>query len=550
MGKPQVRLVGGGWCVGVDARELGGRGPTSNVYSSNKGKRACSANGAEEREGGTRQKGKGAAAADEDLGKARWARCGCWPNAVVRPVICGGGRRRKKKGEGGGRESDKENRARRHRDGCSSSTTPTTTNMNGNGGDDSDALPPPPSPSDGFSNSDDTSSDEDSTTLSFGLFALRDLRADEEIVLGWEWDDGHAVHMLPALIESPGMFGPAHLRHLRAQFTSILHALSSTFTTCACGSSTRDCAVRVMERVVEGKWPWPGSETSGSEWESSDDQAGGSGDCDGRIMSVGQGREKDEEDVIVDLEATDSEGEGARGMNGVTVNCKSTSTGGANSIKNPSSQRRRRKKTKERHHAEQNRHIDLGPLVGVQRGFRTREREPMSGGCCGVELVPSSLGWSAGLAENEDMDVDVVGNGGRCQRPNARGKKDKKCSKTARNGELHAVENVLPGKDHILPPRMRKPWSQQRSSTATHAESPVSTTSHWQGQGQGGHEADGTSTMETEFDTETEGEDTADGEYLSHPWLGLFLFDFLCVCTTYSLPKILAKCRLRQCPLH
>ncbi|KAI6102793.1 hypothetical protein F5141DRAFT_1007912 [Pisolithus sp. B1] len=114
MGKPQVRLVGGGWCVGVDARELGGHGTT-------------------------------------------WARCGCWPNAVVRPVICGGGRRRKKKREGGDREN--------------------------------------------------ASSDEDSTTLSFGLFALRDLRADEEIVLGWEWDDGHAVHMLPALIESPGMFG-------------------------------------------------------------------------------------------------------------------------------------------------------------------------------------------------------------------------------------------------------------------------------------------------------------------------------------------------------
>ncbi|KAI6019227.1 hypothetical protein BKA83DRAFT_4056906 [Pisolithus microcarpus] len=117
MGKPQVRLVGGGWCVGVDAREL----------------------------------------ADENVGKARWARCGCWPNAVVRPVICGGGRRRKKKRERGDREN--------------------------------------------------ASSDEDSTTLSFGLFALRDLRADEEIVLGWEWDDGHAVHMLPALIESPGMFG-------------------------------------------------------------------------------------------------------------------------------------------------------------------------------------------------------------------------------------------------------------------------------------------------------------------------------------------------------
>ena len=37
------------------------------------------------------------------------------------------------------------------------------------------------------------------------VFALRDLRADEEIVLGWEWGDGHAEpHLLPTLMESQG----------------------------------------------------------------------------------------------------------------------------------------------------------------------------------------------------------------------------------------------------------------------------------------------------------------------------------------------------------
>lgn len=45
-----------------------------------------------------------------------------------------------------------------------------------------------------------------SDTLSFAVFALRDLKADEEVVLGWEWDDGNAVHALPALIHSPNMF--------------------------------------------------------------------------------------------------------------------------------------------------------------------------------------------------------------------------------------------------------------------------------------------------------------------------------------------------------
>lgn len=43
-------------------------------------------------------------------------------------------------------------------------------------------------------------------TLGFAVFATRDLRKGEEVVLGWEWDDGHAIHLLPALLESPGLF--------------------------------------------------------------------------------------------------------------------------------------------------------------------------------------------------------------------------------------------------------------------------------------------------------------------------------------------------------
>jgi len=31
------------------------------------------------------------------------------------------------------------------------------------------------------------------------VFASRDLKANEEVVRGWEWDDGNAVHNLPAL---------------------------------------------------------------------------------------------------------------------------------------------------------------------------------------------------------------------------------------------------------------------------------------------------------------------------------------------------------------
>ena len=79
--------------------------------------------------------------------EARFARSGCRPNAVLRPMICNQLERRKKK----------------------------------------------------------PSSDEESG-MSFGVFALRDIKANEEVVLGWEWDDGHAIHHLPTLIESPGLY--------------------------------------------------------------------------------------------------------------------------------------------------------------------------------------------------------------------------------------------------------------------------------------------------------------------------------------------------------
>ena len=48
--------------------------------------------------------------------------------------------------------------------------------------------------------------DKDETTPSFAVFALRDLKADEEVILGWEWDYGNAVHSLPALIQAPHIF--------------------------------------------------------------------------------------------------------------------------------------------------------------------------------------------------------------------------------------------------------------------------------------------------------------------------------------------------------
>lgn len=185
MGKPQVRLVGGGWCVGLDARDLSGGARTDR-------KQPTKSN--DEKENRSRNGSSGAADASNYLEKAKWARCGCWPNAVVRPIICGGKRRVNRKGtRSNGCATQHKEMGKHHHSKCAQNL-------------------PSTNESESLSDDEDTDvSDSDSTTLSFALFALRDLRADEEIVLGWEWDDGHAVHRLPALIESPGMFGWVYL---------------------------------------------------------------------------------------------------------------------------------------------------------------------------------------------------------------------------------------------------------------------------------------------------------------------------------------------------
>lgn len=55
--------------------------------------------------------------------------------------------------------------------------------------------------------------------------------------------------------------------------------------------------------------------------------------------------------------------------------------------------------------------IDLGPLVGVKRGFRTREKAPMNGGWGGVEIVPSSLSVFPEVMPEEDPHVSGKGKG-------------------------------------------------------------------------------------------------------------------------------------------
>jgi len=100
----------------------------------------------------------------------------------------------------------------------------------------------------------------------------------------------------------------------------MLHTLSSTFTTCACGSKSRDCVLKLMEAFVDCELP----------------------------------------------------------------------------PKPPSTR------------------IDMGPLVGHRRGFRTREKVPFSGGLSGVEMVtlePMSRATSSSSTDSEPhgrpLDGDI-----------------------------------------------------------------------------------------------------------------------------------------------
>jgi hypothetical protein len=110
-------------------------------------------------------------------GEGRWVRSGCHPNAVLRPVVCD---TRKRKGKGK-EEADAERESAA---------------QDGAGADADECGPDAAMDGVGVTPGDDDSDSE----VTFGVFAIRDLKAEEEIVLGWEWDDRHVVHELPRLL--------------------------------------------------------------------------------------------------------------------------------------------------------------------------------------------------------------------------------------------------------------------------------------------------------------------------------------------------------------
>ncbi|KAK7463497.1 SET domain-containing protein 3 [Stygiomarasmius scandens] len=304
-------------------------------------------------------------------GKGRWARSGCRPNAVVRPVVCDAAQNKAKgKGKEDGKKHDGDNR-------------PET--------------------------------QSDAQTLAFGIFALRDLKAHEEVVLGWEWDDGNVVHQLPALLQEENIFPPMNLHHFRLQMSNILHTLSSTFTICACGAHVRDCAVRRMAEFVER------------------------GDREEETKREQERREKEPADAErrkrpeKDTLHPPSPWTPGPGMPGTPFSATSTprlpwdafsvpprpssvpqatsiptSTPTASTFTLPHERRRNNTESDKSSIASRREQgpVDLGPLVGASRGFKTRERVPGSGGLSGVEMVPSPQPESGPSSLRVDTRLD------------------------------------------------------------------------------------------------------------------------------------------------
>ena len=130
---------------------------------------------------------------DAEAGKARWTRCGCWPNAVVRRIDMSGSRRRKKKGGIGKGKRQSESRRLRRRISTNLHLLQRTSRI---------PILTFTFPASGAGADMDSNTDE--TTLSFAesshctIYALTKKSC---------WGGNETMDMLPALMESQGCLG-------------------------------------------------------------------------------------------------------------------------------------------------------------------------------------------------------------------------------------------------------------------------------------------------------------------------------------------------------
>lgn len=211
--------------------------------------------------------------------------------------------------------------------------------------------------------------------------------------------------------------------------TSMLHAFSSTFTTCACGTKSRDCALSRLAEFVDGSSfiPSPQSPISPS--------------------LPHESRSPRDIDKGVEEEAK----------------------------------------------------VDLGPLVGTERGFRTREKVPMSGGMGGVEMVNPGPETEAGPSRERAFLTDSLavaqselngitehastkGKGKQCKNTSAEDQMDVDQHQPKRPRETHANARAstshspppppLTKKTSTVPPRLRKGWIREKAQDLRRSPSP------------------------------------------------------------------------------
>lgn len=177
--------------------------------------------------------------------EARFARSGCRPNAVLRVVKVEGG------GGHGGRRGTKRSRSPRSR---SRSTTPFLASQLHS------SYPTHSKPQWAAQHPEHPVT----ATFHLAIFALTDIPKRGEIVLPWDWDDGHLVHLLPSLLALPSSAlsppllpllashpdAAARLSRSMALVTDALLAPSSSSLGggCACDRK-RDCALWWLARA-------------------------------------------------------------------------------------------------------------------------------------------------------------------------------------------------------------------------------------------------------------------------------------------------------------
>lgn len=139
--------------------------------------------------------------------EGRFARSGCWPNAVVRPVICVPSAS-SSSGTSNGEPNLAINGNGNDMDQYSASLSPQDSRVASPAIDRKGKGRVPPAPASTREPTIGPTADSDGPTLTdsgelevaFGIFALRELKEKEEIVLGWEWDDGSSIHEFPGVL--------------------------------------------------------------------------------------------------------------------------------------------------------------------------------------------------------------------------------------------------------------------------------------------------------------------------------------------------------------